>query len=371
MDTLLKIVFEKKIEINLRYNDKTVKKSLEEQFSYYPNFETGLSPDIVINVCKDLNHLEVIQKNPSIHSELKNGFLIEFRSHSVAYCKQNEIINIDFSLKPSGSPLLRFLRKFNNEEFASREDRIASMIFETVIIPSLLLFDNAKLIIHSTGIVHNSKAMLIGGTGGCGKTSLELELCLNKGLEFINDDIGVISNKDEAMPNLAHPKIYAYNVVGNPELRNKLLSDKSILNRIQWFVKQKIFGQASVRRRLLVDNYNYAAGSIPVSKYFIMVKENIDDIKAEETTVSSAVKMTVKVILTEYCEILNHVNWHEFNSISAGKNPIVKMDDVINNLERNAIRLFEKTKNYIIRIPLNISHKEFIKRTSQILEKIN
>ena len=83
-------------------------------------------------------------------------------------------------------------------------------------------------LIHASGVVlSNGKAILLGGTGGIGKTSLELELCLNEKASFLTDDIAVIDKEGFLWPNLSFPKIYGYNLAGNKALKRQLLSATS------------------------------------------------------------------------------------------------------------------------------------------------
>lgn len=364
-------VFGEKIAIIQNYEDDIIFKSLEEQFSYYPSLEKNSVFDLTINICENFNHHNVLQINPSTHTEINNGFICEFKSHWVAFYKRDERLNADIVLRSSGNQVLSFVRKFNNIEFAARKERVPTFIFETVILPYLLLFNYSKLIIHSTGVVKGDKAFLIGGTGGCGKTSLELELCLNNEYAFVNDDMGVLSTSGDIFPNLVHPKIYGYNVNENAILKSKLLSEASILDKVHWDFHSKLFGLSKVRRRLIIENFKYLTKPKTLTNYIILLKENVDDVIIEKLTIEQAVHMSLSVILTEYSKIINHVYWHEFNTTSNSKTPLTTMEKVISTWKENSVNLFSKVSLHKIRIPIKIGHSEFLMKTTNLIKDLS
>jgi len=88
-----------------------------------------------------------------------------------------------------------------------------------MLIPSIY-FNKNLAPVHCAGVSdHENRAILIGGTGGVGKTSLEMELCRNYGCSFINDDISVLDSDGWVYPNLAFPKIYGYNLENNDKVK--------------------------------------------------------------------------------------------------------------------------------------------------------
>lgn len=369
MNSLKYILFEKKFEFIFHYKNEIINNVITEQLSYYPIFTANEEPDTIINFHKDLSHHNVVKKNPSLHIEIKNGFIAEYPTYKVAFYFRNNKLNIDFVVKHSGNFLLAGIRKFINIEFATREERIAQTLFEGVLIPSLF-FDKDKLLIHSSGFSKNNSAILVGGTGGSGKTSLEIELCLNRNYSFLNDDIAVIDNKGILMPNLAHPKIYGYNLVGNQKLKRMLFLNQSLFDKIHWWINNKIFGPSKVRRRLfLKNNLKYTNQRLPLKKYFILSKENIDHVAIEQIPSKQTSSLHLNIILAEYSVFLNHIFWHEFNSTLDNDNPIITYAALRKNILLNSEKVFNTTKNYIIRIPLKIDHTQFLKDTIKLIEE--
>jgi hypothetical protein len=364
-------IFSKNILINIKYPNDIINKTLDEQFSYYETFSENDEPDLIINLVENFDHLKVLQRNPSIHSEIENGFIADFTNFKTAFYKKNGKLECALNIKSSGNIFFSFLRKVNNIEFATREERIAQILFESVLIPALF-FDDKKILIHSSGFVNNNKGILIGGTGGSGKTSLELELCLNQGYSFTNDDIAVVNLNAELLPNLAHPKIYGYNLVNNDHLKRNLLKNRTLLDITQWHLKSKLFGSAKVRRRLFIrDNFNFTNQKVKLTKYFILTKEEREDIVVEKISHEKAVQLHLNVILAEYSQLINNIYWHEFNSVANNRIPILTYSQLNETWGKNSESILSQLDNYIIRIPFNIKHEDFLKTVSKLIFDIN
>ena len=362
-------IFNKNYEIVFQTENNTIYDVAEEQLSYYSSYSENESSDIIINICNDLSHHKAKKKNPSIHWEIEKGFIALFPTYKVAFYLRDEKLYVDLAIKSSGNKFFSFVRKFLNMEFATREERIAQTLFEGAIVPSVF-FDNEKILVHSAGFMKGNKNIIVGGTGGSGKTSLEIELCLNHNYKFLNDDIAIIDNNGNLLPNLAHPKIYGYNLKGNPLLKKKLFSSLSSFSKFHWWFTFKLFGPSKVRRRLFIkNNINFSNQHLPLSHYFILSKERVDDISIEKISGKKAAKLHHSVILAEYSLFINHFHWHEFNSNIDKIDPIINYSVFSANLYSNALSIFEKSKNYIIRIPLQIDHSTFLKAAVKLIEE--
>ena len=71
-------------------------------------------------------------------------------------------------------------------------------------------------------LINNSNLqwLFVTGKGGVGKTSIEIDFCLNNKMSFLTDDIAIGDVNGDVYPNYNWPKIYGYNLLGN-----KLLID--------------------------------------------------------------------------------------------------------------------------------------------------
>lgn len=303
----------------------------------------------------------ITSKNPSIHTEFENGFKINNLLIDVYFGFDDDQLNIvQFKLNYSSSTIKRYLRKFANKQFSNRVENIGQIFHENILVPMMFFIPN-RSIIHSSAVKFNNKTFLFGGTGGVGKTSIELELCQNKNGTFIADDISVINEKTEVYPNLNYPKIYAYNVHGNSELEKIILDNTSIINRLHWSLKQRFFGPSSVRRRLSPFNLykNTSTDKNSLDNYLILLKTNVNSLQSKELSVNSATEATIKIMHTEYAYLFNHIKWHEYNCLLNHKKPYITSNQIDTKWEQNLTTLFQNKKLQLIEIPLNINHQKF------------
>ena len=84
--------------------------------------------------------------------------------------------------------------------------------FCSCLLITMLFFGNV-LPIHGSAIISENKNVFIfSGTGGIGKTFLEMSFILKDNYGFFADDIVLIGDNCSAFANYAFPKIYQYNV---------------------------------------------------------------------------------------------------------------------------------------------------------------
>ncbi len=365
-----KKIFGKNVEVTLLSENREMRRALEEQFSYYPDYDKQREADISISVTNErTKSVKPISRNPSIHEETENGFVAHFTNFYVKFEIVEGKPKLHLNISPSGGAALSFLKKIENIEFATREERTAQILFESALIPALF-FDENLFVVHSSGFVKNGKGVLIGGTGGSGKTSLELELCVNRNFSFLNDDIAVAGIDGKVYPNFAHPKIYGYNLQSFPKLKKLLFANRGCCDKLHWRMKSLLKGADKTRRRLFVSALDRAEKETKLDFYFLLFKENRNDITFEKISPEVASTSHMDIILAEYFEFVNHIRWHEFNSRLNGKEPIISYSDLVSRWKTSALNVFEQTQNYAVRIPAEIEHDEFLRRASEEIERI-
>ncbi len=364
-------IFEKIIEINYSKKYKLMNETLRNQLAYYSKLGDNEQPNIQINLIDEKLQTTSGFTNPAIHKELEKGFITYSKIKQISYSFKNNKLIIDFHVNISNSKIIRFLRKMNQIGFCSREEQIGQMIFETVLIPAMF-FDKDKFIVHASTYEGKNGAIMIGGTGGVGKTSLEINFCLNKEYNFISDDIAVVNEAGNVLPNLALPKIYGYNLINNKKLKYKMFKDLGVFNKIIWYLKYHFFGANKVRRKIALEKVygKYTNKPVPLDGFFTLVREYRDDLIIEPISIETATEMNISVILSEYSYFINHINWHEFNCMAGNKTPIITLDSIRENWRINSIKALQNVKCYIIRIPVNFSHKKFVADISDMIDKM-
>lgn len=359
-------IFGKKVQFQLLGNEKQVQ-TFTEQFSLYSLLENNDHPDLKIIIGGTI-HKDILSINPKIHHEIKNGFRGLYPKILVEY-KYDDIFNAHIVLEKKKNSFIEHLKKLNNIQFSSIDERLAQIIYELVLVPSVY-FDNQKFLVHSSAFKKsNGGAILIGGTGGVGKTSLEIELCMNHGFSFISDDISVVDVNSNIWPNLSFPKIYAYNLKNNPILNSRIFSKRSLYDKFAWKLKHFLNGPSGVRRTISpVDAYgSYEKKETKIEKYYILNKRNVKEISCEKIDSSKAAAMSLYVMQTEYFSFNNHVLWHEFNCEVLNSNPILNLHLVLNRWLEESEKVFSKIDCYLINIPFNIDHKEFTKIVGDLI----
>lgn len=195
---------------------------------------------------------------------------------------------------------------------------MGQFLHETILIPFVMLKRN-KSLIHSSGVTNGKRAVLIGGTGGVGKTSTLLNLAkMDENISFLNDDMAVLDSEGFAYPNFAYPKIYAYNTINNPYLERLILEKRSFLNKLHWKKRSKK-NKAGVRRR--ISPVKLFKGPIITDKTKIdsimILNRTFDkDVSIKKRDIKWLNEVMNRIILTEYFNAFNrYYLWFEVNSL--------------------------------------------------------
>lgn len=341
---------------------------LHQELDLYPQVDQKTTSDIVINYLDKLEKKEVLLRNPSSHAYYEDSFRIELINASIEfYFNGNKLTQIDFCIK-QGNKIRAIANKWFSYQFTNRKESIGFIFHELILIPSAFFFPDLT-IVHASAINSNG-AVLFGGTGGVGKTSLELELCNNEGNSFFADDIVVVNNNGDAYPNLSYPKIYGYNLINNDELRKKLFSKAGILNKVHWNTRKSI-NPAIVRRRVNpIELYgNVTNQPKKLRSFYVLVKDGkVNEIEIQKISPEEASELNKLVIETEYQIFYKHILWDEFNSKIANKDARISYNELINRIEKNLLKALDGKETFLIKIPMHMNHKDFLRQISSILD---
>lgn len=365
----------KKIEIyNLTFlitvEEKLSKaiKAINNQFWEYK--ESKEDPDITINIYKYYNNKEFISQNPSCHRSYKTGFEADYGKFSVSYIKNDKETIFDLHIKESGSGAINYLKKLNNIQYNNVEERICQILYETCIYPAIFMRDDYCLI-HSSGFSYKDKeAILLGGTGGVGKTSLELEISKSNDFGFLNDDIAILQDDGNIHPNLAWPKIYGYNLKNNKHVKKAIFKNRTLDDRFAWFLKQIIWGTNKVRRIISPDilfKRKTSTNPLPFKKYIFLCKGNYSKLQLRKINTEKIPEINISIINSEFSGFINHLNWHKYNSFINSMSPIVTIDEMESRSLSLQKDIFRNVDSYVLEIPMNISHEIFKKTASELI----
>ena len=235
-----------------------------------------------------------------------------------------------------------------------------------MLVPSIHFYDDLA-IIHASCVYDQKtkKAILFGGTGGVGKTSIEMQCCKNNDYDFVSDDITVVDKEGYIHPNLAFPKIYAYNIDGSSIKYKDLFNEKpTLLNKAHWNFTKQLRGKAKVRRRVSPAHFykGIINHKIKNADYKILSRfsGDISSFKNIPLEKDIAIEATLKIILNEYSSFYQHVRWHEYNSSIGGYAPILKMNTIESNFRSIYGSFFENNNIELLSYPSSIKHSDFL-----------
>lgn len=366
MQKLRHTLFGKSVEIDVQ--DREFLACLSRELSHYPVATTD--PDMTFSVVNRIE-LNAISRNPALHAESEHAILLQTLLSEIQldFTGSGKLSEIEFRLKKNPNLLRKYTQKLIDLQFTSREERIGQILHEQVFIPwSFLLSD--RIPIHAAAVKGwSGKAILLGGSGGVGKTSLELELCLNHGYHFLADDISVLSTGGTVYPNLSYPKIYGYNQLGDDKLANSVNSGRSVADRLHWQTHRLLRGPSGVRRRVSpVDLYGgFAATGVELASYYLLVRTDVSQIEKVSIDPGRLAHLSVAIMKTEYDWFFKHLYWHELNRTAMGKTTILDPQALFKRWETGLEKLLQSVECQMIRIPMNLSHSEFKKQMAAII----
>jgi len=351
--------------IKFIFDDIRVENILLDELNLYPQVEKG-SIDVEIYFVEKIVQEAKQYISPSNHISFFGGFQANYGRNIVKYIK-TDILRIYIEVHDSD-----FIRKFIGIDFNSSIEGVGEILHELVLIPMIHFFDDLA-IIHASSFrnLDTDEVYVIGGTGGVGKTSTEIMFCLKDNFSFISDDIAVVDNEGNIYPNLSFPKIYAYNVDGNDSIKQVILQNDNLIGKFQWYFIKTLMGPKRIRRRLSakVLYKKYENDKQCISKYFILTKNNlIDKMKKNKfNNLNDVVSVTQKVIENEYHVFYQHVKWHEYNCMLNNITPILTLEDIENRQNYILNKSLQNIENYVVSIPKDISHKDFLLNIEKVL----
>ena len=342
----------------VRYGVGLASKVLEKELSLYE--KTTAKPDVSVGINDRRRTFTVLSRNPLIHEELENGFRCHFGQATVAWIKQHDGLYVNLVFDENKRSLLR---KFRNMQYTHPFEGVGQIFHELVVFPTLFFFPHELTLLHGSALeTEHRKAVVIGGTGGVGKTGLELFLISKGNLRFLADDITFIDRNGYVWPNFAFPKIYGYNVVGDESAEKKVLENRGVIDRIQWHLRKTV-STYRVRRR--VNPYIFYDGHVGIgsriSRFCFLFRGRYDDFSAENVTADDAAAINLEIMKSEYTVFLKHLLWHKVNRLLLQTKTIIDIDSVLREWYQLQKRILKTCRCYVVKVPLKSDLLELTK----------
>jgi len=346
--------------VSFNTDNSRIFSALDSVLTLYPDSVNKAYINIEINIDNYIKIENLLHNNPKNHFTYYDGFGIEYGEFFI-YHQISKKINIKCFIKK-----INFFKQFRSIGFSNLEDSLSLLIHEFILLP-IMNFIPQYAPLHVSAFKSNKTGdlLLFGGTGGVGKTSLELLFCGELNYSFVADDMVVVNTNSEVYPNLSYPKIYAYNLEFNESMTNTLLKGRGLMDIAHWYIRKKVKGLSSVRRSVAVDKLykTFEVDKVKATKYYFLFRTNtVSEIKVESVSKDMAISNSIRILKNEfYPTFYRKIDLYEYNCIlGKGTSPLVSMVDIENNLNQVFNQFFNEVDSFIIKIPLKMKEKDFL-----------
>lgn len=345
--------------VQLECYDAELVPIISDELSLYPegNNNDGQNEKYILEILSQESFLDRLK-------EFDRRDYIEITDEISNRCfifEDGNLSRVLFTLHKPVNALHGWIQRFRNMGYNRREERVGQIIHEHVLVPSVI-FDNNVIPVHSSAVEYNNKVILFGGHGGVGKTSLELELCFHKKAHFIADDISVMSKSGRIYPNLSYPKIYGYNVEGEPQISDAIKAGFGMMEHLHWKL-HAMKGLNKVRRRISPAEFyeNYKNKDVKGDRYMILKRYSGKKIKREKINATKAAEMSVDILKLEFSKMLERLDKPESPHLQT-----FRKETILNRWIQDLEMALSSIDCEIIHIPEGIEHNTFKKELLEI-----
>ncbi len=207
--------------------------------------------------------------------------------------------------------------------------------------------------VHASSFERGGRAVAVVAWGGVGKTSSMLKLVAEGGWRFLSDDLGLVDDDGVMWRTPKRLQVYAYNVAGQPELRDTLMRGRSPADRANWRLRERTLGPHRVRRRVSAEELlgvDRVAKNGRLSRAFFMERTDASRIGRAQIDTESLVRRAAATLLRETQPMADLVA----AMYSGGWTPV--LPDVERFLEETRAvlrRAFDGVPSYVVRVPLS------------------
>jgi hypothetical protein len=149
-------------------------------------------------------------------------------------------------------PALRELVRAPDQSFLNAPGRIAKNFFYNVFdqVVQIQQLPVGQSWVHSSAVTNGSRTIALMAWGGVGKTSSLLKILETGAWQYLSDDLALIDEDGVVYRTPQRMQVYAYNLEGQPALRDQLLGGRRPVDLLQWHARARLLGPKAVRRRV-------------------------------------------------------------------------------------------------------------------------
>ena len=218
--------------------------------------------------------------------------------------------------------------------------------------------------VHGAAMVTPSgSGVIFGGHGGVGKTSIALEMGRRHDWAFLSDDLTLIDSQGNVFFNANRPKIYAYNVLGDPGLEALILKDRSRANSLHWRLKKR--WPDRVRRSVLPTRlYERVETSAPLRYMLMIEREETPELTLRRVDGDAFVARTIEILRYELRKAAEPVESF-LSATPAHRRKRLTWDPAI--WTRTLTQSLTGTELLAVRVPQRMGAREYKERMSALL----
>lgn len=347
---------------------------IKKELKLYPDAdfeEDSTDYYIYVDEKNEANSDDKYGRNPKEVYVSSDNFCINYSWGIVSWSNQR----IHISYNPNMyNRFAKIIRHVFDIQFYTQPEWAGQRLYEDILI-NMAFWDKNYFVLHGSGIAdNNGNVVIIGGTGGTGKTSTVLSMRNREDRMFVCDDLCPVTRTGQVYVNYDMPKIYAYNVIGNPSMEKEILSDEGFISKVQWNVL-KAGNPARVRRRVSPGKLyrlvpNEMTENLHLHTYLILNRTmQVDKVVVSPISASHAAEITVEIMRTEFAKFASFLNYYKLNGLYENAN-YVDSENCFQIWKQNMEVVFDNIQVKMVSIPFNYNNEMLKHDMNRLIDSI-
>ncbi|GLP98278.1 hypothetical protein GCM10007891_01320 [Methylophaga thalassica] len=225
----------------------------------------------------------------------------------------------------------------------------------------IVLMTKSKSFIHAATLYDNkrNRAILLGGTGGCGKTSTALEMLDDSRYSYLSEDFSIINLEGQTFFNPKPVSVYCSDIEHGSKILNDFKCSFNFTKKLEIFLKRSIFRKNPIFK---VSPQNLFGERLSISGQcsyaFYVIRSNVKSPKLKDCTLDEIVDRFVESSIRElktYTELSNLILANDLLNTGVISYSVLK-----ENMEEIYRQFLKKTEYKILLLPHKVSPKETI-----------
>lgn len=221
--------------------------------------------------------------------------------------------------------------------------------------------------LHCSSLAKDNRGAAFIAWGGVGKTTAMLKLVSEDGWSYLSDDLGLVDDSGILWRSPKQMQIYAYNVAGQRSLYAKLMSNRSVIDRISWAWKRWRRGGKGVRRRVSPERlfgHTSVAQNVPLRYAVFLERSDSNDFCHVSISKEEIANRSSMILLDE----LKPFALFSTAIYSSGYQPILPtLMQLYQQTKVLLTKALSEAKCYAVRVPLQAGPDELAHCLRKIL----